>query len=144
VIAVTAPGKGFWTRTAAPARSDAAPRRAGDHRAGRAQAQIAWQILALNTEKGDNLRERALEVIASTAADRRRRRAAGIASSRSIWKRLRWSRSACVRAQIEFARVYNPIVRRLEGFSPESLNKAIHVHEKHAGLLMELDERVAR
>src|SRR5205814_8030486 len=38
---------------------------------------------------------------------------------------------------------YNPIVRRLESFSPDALNKTIRVHEKHAGLLMELDERVA-
>jgi ParB family chromosome partitioning protein len=38
---------------------------------------------------------------------------------------------------------YNPIVRRLEDFSGESLAKAIKVHEKHANLLMELDEKVA-
>ena len=38
---------------------------------------------------------------------------------------------------------YNPIVRRLEAFSDESLSKAIKVHEKHADLLMDLDAKVA-
>jgi ParB family chromosome partitioning protein len=37
---------------------------------------------------------------------------------------------------------YNPIVRRLEKFSEEPLTKAMKEHERHAGLLMELDERV--
>ena len=38
---------------------------------------------------------------------------------------------------------YNPIVRRLEKFSDEPLSKALKEHEKHADLVMELDERVA-
>jgi len=33
-------------------------------------------------------------------------------------------------------------VRRLKKFSDEAISKAIRTHEKHAGLLMELDERV--
>ena len=38
---------------------------------------------------------------------------------------------------------YNPIVRRLETFSEEPISRAIRIHEKHAGMLMDLDERVA-
>ena len=38
---------------------------------------------------------------------------------------------------------YNPVVRRLEKFSDEPLSKAVKDHEKHAGMLMDLDERVA-
>ena len=38
---------------------------------------------------------------------------------------------------------YNPVVRRLERFSEDSLGKAFKEHERHADLLMELDERVA-
>jgi ParB family chromosome partitioning protein len=38
---------------------------------------------------------------------------------------------------------YNSIVRRLEKFSDEPLSKALKPHEKHAGMLQELDERVA-
>jgi ParB family chromosome partitioning protein len=64
VIAITAPEKGFWTpngrhRLAALQRLGAravtalvVPRR-----------EIAWQILALNTEKAHNLRDKSLEVI---------------------------------------------------------------------------------
>src|SRR6266478_2243282 len=64
VIAVTAPKEGFWTpngrhRLEAMRRLGArsitalvVPRR-----------EIAWQILALNTEKAHNLREKSLEVI---------------------------------------------------------------------------------
>ena len=50
----------------------------------------------------------------------------------------------CNRRNGKFAGgAYNRIVRRLEKFSDESLSKAISVHEKHAGMLMELDARVA-
>src|SRR5512139_3919547 len=64
IIAITAPGKGFWTpngghRLAAMRRLGAkalaalvVPRR-----------ELAWQILALNTEKAHNLKEKSLEVI---------------------------------------------------------------------------------
>ena len=64
IIAVTAPEKGFWTpngmhRLMAMRRLGAlaitalvVPKR-----------EIAWQILALNTEKAHNLREKSLEVI---------------------------------------------------------------------------------
>jgi ParB family chromosome partitioning protein len=38
---------------------------------------------------------------------------------------------------------YNPIVRRLERFSDESLASSLKRHERHADMLMELDERVA-
>src|SRR5467141_5180728 len=67
VIAVTAPKEGFWTpngrhRLEAMRRLGAraitalvVPRR-----------EIAWQILALNTEKAHNLREKSLEVIRIT------------------------------------------------------------------------------
>ena len=39
--------------------------------------------------------------------------------------------------------VYNSFVRRLTEFSEEPLGKALKAHEKHAGMLLELDERVA-
>ena len=39
--------------------------------------------------------------------------------------------------------VYNSFVRRLTDFSDESLGKALKTHEKHAEMLLELDEKVA-
>jgi ParB family chromosome partitioning protein len=66
VIAVTAPDKGFWTPNGRHRLE--AMRRLGA-RAITAlvvpKREIAWQILALNTEKAHTLREQALEVIRS-------------------------------------------------------------------------------
>src|SRR5260221_2855003 len=39
--------------------------------------------------------------------------------------------------------VYNSFVRRLTEFSDESLGKALKAHEKIAGMVLELDEKVA-
>src|SRR2546423_12014356 len=64
VIAVTAPEKGFWTPNGRHRLE--AMRRLGA-RAITAlvvpKREIAWQILALNTEKAHNLRDKSLEVI---------------------------------------------------------------------------------
>jgi ParB family chromosome partitioning protein len=50
----------------------------------------------------------------------------------------------CYEKNAKFAGgAYNPIVRRLEKFVDEPLQKALKSHEKHAEMLQELDERVA-
>ena len=146
VIAVTAPGKGFWTPNGRHRLE--AMRRLGA-RAITAlvvpQREIAWQILALNTEKAHNLRERALEVI---------RIYRGLIEEDGVRPESQFAfyleeaalvtLGVCYERNPKFAGAsYNPIVRRLESFSPDALNKTIRVHERHAGLLMELDERVA-
>src|SRR6266481_6343700 len=64
VIAVVAPKEGFWT----PHGSHrlAAMRRLGAKSIAAlivVEREVAWQILALNTEKAHNLKERSLEVI---------------------------------------------------------------------------------
>ncbi|HZM36642.1 MAG TPA: ParB N-terminal domain-containing protein [Burkholderiales bacterium] len=145
VIAVTAPHGGFWTpngrhRLEAMRRLGAraitalvVPRR-----------EIAWQILALNTEKAHNLREKALEVIRiyrgliDEDASRRESEFKHYLEEASLV-----TMGACYERNGKFAGgAYNPIVRRLEVFSEEAIGKAIKVHEKHAGLLMDLDEKV--
>jgi len=146
VIAVTAPGKGFWTPNGRHRLE--AMRRLGA-RAITAlvvpQREIAWQILALNTEKAHNLRERALEVI---------RIYRGLIEEDGVRPESQFAfyleeaalvtLGVCYERNPKFAGAsYNPIVRRLESFSLDALNKTIRVHEKHAELLMELDERVA-
>jgi len=146
VIAVTAPGKGFWTPNGRHRLE--AMRRLGA-RAITAlvvpQREIAWQILALNTEKAHNLRERALEVI---------RIYRGLIEEDGVRPESQFAfyleeaalvtLGVCYERNPKFAGAsYNPIVRRLESFSLDALNKTIRVHEKHAGLLMEMDERVA-
>jgi len=145
LIAITAPKEGFWTPNGR--HRLAAMRRLGA-RAITAlvvpKREIAWQILALNTEKAHNLRERSLEVI-------------------RIYKGLLEEDGArpetdfayyldeaalvtlglCYEKKGNFAGgAYAPILRRLETFSGDSLRKALHAHEKHAEKVFELDELV--
>ena len=64
IIAVTAPGGGFWTPNGR--HRLAAMRRLGAKSISALvvpDREIAWQILALNTEKAHNLKERSLEAI---------------------------------------------------------------------------------
>jgi ParB family transcriptional regulator, chromosome partitioning protein len=146
VIAVTAPGKGFWTpngmhRLEAMRRLGAkaitalvVPKR-----------EIAWQILALNTEKAHNLREKSLEVIRiyrgliDEDAKRPEAQFAYYLEEASLV-----TMGVCYERNAKFAGgAYNPVVRRLERFADENLAASLKRHEKHAALLMELDERVA-
>jgi ParB family chromosome partitioning protein len=145
VIAITAPNDGFWTpnglhRLEAMRRLGAksiialiVPKR-----------EIAWQILALNTEKAHNLREKALEVIRiyrgllDEDSSRAENGFAFYLEEASLV-----TLGICYDKNGKFAGgAYNPIVRRLETFSDEPIAKAIRKHEKTAELLMELDARV--
>ena len=146
VIAVTAPGKGFWTPNGRHRLE--AMRRLGA-RAITAlvvpQREIAWQILALNTEKAHNLRERALEVIRiyrglieEDGARPESQFAFYLEEAALV------TLGVCYERNPKFAGAsYNPIVRRLVSFSDEPVSKVIRVHERQAQMLLELDERVA-
>src|SRR2546428_11588860 len=146
VIAVTAPERGFWTPNGRHRLE--ALRRLGA-RAITAlivpKREIAWQILALNTEKAHNLREKSLEVIRiyrgllDEDAKRAENQFAFYLEEASLV-----TLGVCYEKNGKFAGgAYNPIVRRLEKFSEEPLSKAIKGHEKHADMLMDLDARVA-
>src|SRR5829696_1859045 len=145
IIAVTAPEKGFWTPNGMHRLM--AMRRLGA-RAITAlvvpKREIAWQILALNTEKAHNLREKALEVIRiyrgllDEDSSRAENGFAFYLEEASLV-----TLGICYDKNGKFAGgAYNPIVRRLEAFSEEPISKAIRKHEKTAELLMELDARV--
>ena len=145
IIAVTAPDKGFWTPNGMHRLM--AMRRLGA-RAITAlvvpKREIAWQILALNTEKAHNLREKALEVIRiyrgllDEDSSRAENGFAFYLEEASLV-----TLGICYEKNGKFAGgAYNPIVRRLEAFSEEPISKAIRKHEKTAELLMELDARV--
>ena len=146
LIAITAPKEGFWTpngrhRLAAMQRLGAkaimalvVPKR-----------EIAWQILALNTEKAHNLRERSLEVI---------RIYKGLLDEDGSRPETDFSfyleESAlvtlglCYEKKGNFAGgAYAPILRKLEAFSTEPLRRSIKEHEARAEKVFELDELVA-
>src|SRR5687767_3751098 len=146
VIAVTAPEKGFWTPKGMHRLH--AMRRLGA-RAITAlvvpKREIAWQILALNTEKAHNLREKSLEVIRiyrgliDEDAKRPESQFGYYLEEASLV-----TMGICYERNGKFAGgAYNPVVRRLERFSEDALSSALKSHEKHAALLMDLDERVA-
>jgi len=146
VIAVTAPDKGFWTPNGRHRLE--AMRRLGARSITALvvpKREIAWQILALNTEKAHNLREKSLEVIRIYRGllDEDASRAESDFSF-YLEEASFVTLGICYEKNGKFAGgAYNPIVRRLKSFSEEPLSKAIRVHEKHAALLMELDERVS-
>jgi ParB family chromosome partitioning protein len=146
VIAVTAPGEGFWTPNGRHRLE--AMRRLGARSITALvvpKREIAWQILALNTEKAHNLREKSLEVIRiyrgliDEDAARPETQFAFYLEEASLV-----TLGVCYEQNGKFAGgAYNPIVRRLEKFSDEPLSKAVKGHEKHAEMLMDLDGRVA-
>lgn len=146
IIAITAPDEGFWTpngghRLAALKRLGArsitalvVPKR-----------EVAWQILALNTEKAHNLRERALEVIRIVRglieedATRPEASFAFYLEEASLV-----TLGLCYEQNPRFSGgAYNPVVRRLSSFSDEPLARALKLREKHAAMLDALDGRVA-
>jgi len=146
IICVTAPKEGFWTpngmhRLMAMRRLGAksvtalvVPKR-----------EVAWQILALNTEKAHNLREKSLEVIRiyrGLLDEDPKLAESGF--SFYLEEASFVTLGICYEKNGKFAGgAYNSIVRRLEKFSDEPISKALKVHEKHAEMLMELDARVA-
>ena len=146
IIAITAPKDGFWTpngghRLAAMRRLGAksitalvVPKR-----------EVAWQILALNTEKAHNLKDKSLEVIRifrnlleDSAAKAEKDFAYYFEEASLITMGL------CYEKQARFSGgVYNSFVRRLTAFSDESLTKSLKIHERHAEMLLELEAKVA-
>jgi ParB family chromosome partitioning protein len=146
IVAVTAPEKGFWTPN-------------GNHRlqamrrlGARAitalvvpKREVAWQILALNTEKAHNLREKSLEVIRIYRGlleedDSKVEKGFSFYLEEASLVTL----GICYERNGKFAGgAYNSVVKRLSSFSDESIRRAIKIHEKHADMLMDLDEKVA-
>ena len=146
IIAVTAPERGFWTPNGRHRLE--AMRRIG------AKAitalvvpdrEVAWQILALNTEKAHTLKERSLEVIriyrGLLAEDGKRPESS---FSYYLEDPAYVTLGACYEKQPRFAGgAYHPILRRTEHFSDDAIDKAIGVHEALADLVLDLEAKVS-
>lgn len=145
IIAITAPTTGFWTpngghRLAAMRRLGAkaitalvVPKR-----------DVAWQILALNTEKAHNLKDKSLEVIRifrnllEDGPDKPETDFAYYFEEASYIKM-----GLCYEQRPRFSGgVYHAFVRRLTEFSREPLAQTLKSHAHHAKILLELDDRV--
>ena len=103
----------------------------------------AYQILALNTEKAHNLRERALEVV------RMYRELAGLGDATEETYQLEFEEPAlitlgfCYEARPRFSGgAYHPILRRADTFLKEPLGEAMPLREERSGALLRLDEIV--
>ena len=147
IIAVTAPnGGGFWTPNGR--HRLAAMRRLGAKSISALvvpDREVAWQILALNTEKAHNLKERSLEVIriyrglVDEDASRPESQFAFYLDEAALV-----TLGMCYERVPRFGGgVYHPILRRLEAFTDESLRVSLKQHEKHAKSVLDLEEKVA-
>jgi ParB family transcriptional regulator, chromosome partitioning protein len=146
IIAVTAPSNGFWTPNGRHRLE--AMRRLGAKSITAlvvTDREIAWQILALNTEKAHNLKERALEVIriyrglVDEDASRPESQFAFYLDESALV-----SLGICYEKVPRFGGgVYHPILRRLETFSNDPLRTAVKDHEKRAAMTLDLEEKVA-
>ena len=104
---------------------------------------VAYKILALNTEKAHNLREKALEVI------RMARSLADISDDPETTYALEFEEpafitlGACYEQKGRFSgSAYNPILKRVESFMDQPLRASIPIREQRAQSLLELDEAV--
>lgn len=145
IIAITAPKSGFWTpngghRLAAMRRLGAksitalvVPKR-----------EVAWQILALNTEKAHNLKDKSLEVIRIFRNLMEESAAKPEADFGYYFEEASFIKMGlCYEKNARFSGgLYHPFVRRLTEFSGEALSKSLSTHERHAEMLLELDQKV--
>lgn len=146
VIAVVAPSQGFWTPNGR--HRLAAMRLLGAKSISAlivVDREVAWQILALNTEKAHNLKERSLEVIriyrglVEEDAARPESDFAFYLEEAALV-----TLGVCYEQAPRFGGgVYHSILRRLENFSTDSLRDSLKVHEKHATTVLDLEGKVA-
>jgi ParB family transcriptional regulator, chromosome partitioning protein len=107
------------------------------------EPEIAFRILALNTEKAHNLKDKALEVIRmarAIAAD-------GDRSENDMAFELEQPSlvtiGVCYEKNPRFSGgAYNSVVSKCESFSSDPMTKSLKLREQHADKLLELDELV--
>jgi ParB family chromosome partitioning protein len=107
------------------------------------EAEVAYKILALNTEKAHNVREKALEVI------RMARSLAALDSRPESDYALEFEEAQLLTLGASYERkprfsggAYSPVLKRVEGFLELPLPEALPVREARATALLALDEAV--
>jgi ParB family chromosome partitioning protein len=106
--------------------------------------EIAYKILALNTEKAHNVREKSLEAIRMARAiadlDPRPEREFAVEFEDPTFLTL----GVCYERRGRFAGgAYQPVLRRVEKFLAAALPRAIATREERAVKLLELDDAVS-
>lgn len=105
--------------------------------------EVAYRILALNTEKAHNLREKSLEVIRMARAladlDPRPEREFAVQFEEPAFLTL----GICYEQRGRYAGgAYHPVVKRIDAFMAARLPKALETRTERAGRLLVLDDAV--
>jgi len=107
------------------------------------EPEIAFRILALNTEKAHNLKDKALEVIRMARAiaedDDRSEQDVAFELEQPALVTI----GVCYEKNPRFSGgAYNSVVTKCESFSSDPMTKSLKLREAHATKLLELDELV--
>ncbi|MGA2641969.1 MAG: ParB/RepB/Spo0J family partition protein [Spirochaetia bacterium] len=107
------------------------------------ELSVAYQILAMNTEKGHNLREKSLEVI------RMARSLAELGSRAEKDCALEFEEPDYLTLGLAYEKrgrlsggAYHPVLRRVESFLDALLPEALKIREQRAEKLLALDDKV--
>jgi len=110
------------------------------------EPEIAFRILALNTEKAHNLKDKALEVIRmvrAIAANPKRSTDSEADVAFELEQASLVTLGICYEKNARFSGgAYNSVVSKCEAFSTDPLKKSLPLREEHADKLLELDKAV--
>ena len=107
------------------------------------EASAAYQILALNTEKAHNLREKALEVIRMYKELARLDEATEETYALEFEEPALITLGLCYEERPRFSGgAYNPVLKRVDQFLKQPLHSAVEVRQKRARAVLELDDLV--
>jgi ParB family transcriptional regulator, chromosome partitioning protein len=108
------------------------------------ESDVAFKILALNTEKAHNVKEKSLETI------RMARALAGRGAGRESDFAFEFEQAPYLTLGAAYEQrrslsggAYNPLLRRIDEFLDESLPKAVRERERRANKLLKLDDAVS-
>lgn len=108
-----------------------------------ADPEVAYKILALNTEKAHNLREKSLEVIRMARDLARRPGATEKDHALEFEEAAFLTLGACYEKNGRFAGgAYHPVLKRIDAFLSQPLARALEERAERAGKLLALDEAV--
>ena len=107
--------------------------------------EVAFKILALNTEKAHNVKEKSLETIRMARALAERRSA----KERDFAFEFEQAPYLTLGAAYEERRglsggAYHPVLRRIDDFLDESMHKALAERERRGAKVLKLDDAVGR
>jgi ParB family chromosome partitioning protein len=107
------------------------------------ETAAAYQILALNTEKAHNLRERAMEVIRMYEELSRLDDVSEETYALEFEEAALITLGLCYEERGRFSGgAYHPILRRVDEFLKESMHEAMNIRRERSAVLLALDDKV--